>query len=131
MSDTIPVVHEADALDEAYKLGWENFEASPEAIEDPTEAVSHFKESAHYANNTAPTLRCMAGFRDHVGGTYQDPPETVAVVPVGDAEDRPIQAEQMDPRQVLDAIHDAYHAGAYDALEGREYGATDDVTLTN
>jgi hypothetical protein len=131
MSETIPVVHESDALDDAYKMGWEAFEASPEAIEDPFEAISHYEESAHYINNTAPTLRCMAGFSDHKGGTYQDRPESVAVVPVGSEGDRPIEAEKMDPQWVLGAIHDAYHAGAYDALEGHEYGESDDVTLTN
>lgn len=129
MTDTIPVVEEAELLDKTYQLGFEELSGG-DPVERPHEALSHFKEWAHYANTVRPRIRAMCGFSDNFGGTYQDRPDKVAVIPVGSEMDEPKEAELWDPRHVLKAAKESFDKGALDAIEQKEHGSSDNVELT-
>jgi hypothetical protein len=74
-------------LEQAYQLGMEcgpdggpiaGIDADTteeELLQQASEAVSHFTESAHYANHVGPELRRLAGYEDSGMGTYQVQPD--------------------------------------------------------
>jgi hypothetical protein len=131
MTDKIAVVNEADVLDEAYSMGYERFADVADMEHGGDEsgyAVSHFKETAIWANNVAPSLRALSGMADGGHGTYQKRRD-VAVIPVGSEDDVPAEASRIEADYVYDAAVNAFDAGAYDALEGNERGESDDETI--
>jgi hypothetical protein len=119
-ADTIPVVREAWVLDEAYCAGYERFDGGPTDAE-PHEALSHYRETATWANIVAPFLRALSGYGETAGGTYTDNRE-VAVIPEGDGDDHPAEATVVDGKHVYDAVQTAWDRGAADAMEGCDHG---------
>jgi len=121
MTDDIIVVREAEAKGEAYSRGYDRFsgmEADLAADTDP----SRITDSAVWTNHIAPTLRCMAGFRDAGFGTWQvDGP--IALVADGDEGDEPADAEIIQAGDFHGEVVDAWYQGAYaaidDAIDGR------------
>jgi len=115
MSDTIPVIYEAEALNEAEAL------ARSEYADIPLEALQadHFQvrtDSAHWANGIAPELRRISGYGDATYGTYQEERE-IALIPVGHADDQPAEAILMSSRTLGEKVHDAYREEAYRCYE--------------
>jgi hypothetical protein len=129
MTETIPVVEEAELLDKAYQMGFTELSGG-DPVEDPLQALSHWKEYAHYHNTIRPRIRAMCGFSDNFGGTYRDRPDKVAIVPVGSEADQPTEAELWDPHHVLNAAMDSFDKGALDAIEQNERGSSNTVELT-
>ena len=117
----IAVVKIAYVEEEAYRMGYQRFEDAelPEDAEG-LESVSHFKETAKWANTIAPRLRAMAGLQDGGHGTYQIDRE-VAIIKPGCEEDEPAPAELTHSRAVYqEHVAEAFDRGAYDALDGRD-----------
>jgi len=120
MSETIPVIREAEAKDEAEAMGYRKFEdVEPELAEDVDPAG--ISDSAWFANHLLPRLRCMAGFEDNVGGTYNVSRE-VALIPTGCEDDRPSEAERLDSDDVYRELVDCWYEGAYRALDDAREG---------
>jgi len=122
MSETIVVVEEAAALDDARARGRSRFAGlDPDVAADAD--PSRITDSAAWANHIAPTLRCLAGFRDAGYGTWQvDGP--IALVADGDEGDEPADAEIVQAGDFHGEVVDAWYQGAYaaidDAIDGRE-----------
>jgi len=115
MTDTIAVVEEAQALDEAYAMGRRRFEDMD--IKDPESfTLEHFRDSAQYTNHVLPTLRCMAGFGDSGVGTWQVPRE-VALIADGDGKDHPADAEITHCSHIFERLVEKWTQGAYAAVE--------------
>lgn len=111
------------ATEEAYNMGFDRFETlAAEETEDFD--LSHFKETATWANTVAPRLRAMAGFADTGPGTYTLGRTVAAVVP-GCEEDEPADAEITHTDHVFRELVEAFDRGAYDAAEGREKSLED------
>jgi hypothetical protein len=129
---TIAVVPEADAIDEAYSMGYERFEPLPEPDDiEPAEALSQWKEGADWANSVAPRLRALAGYADSGHGTYRVE-RTVAVVRDGDEGDLPRDAVEMYPEYVHETLVEAFDMGAMDAMVDNDLGADRrELYLTN
>jgi hypothetical protein len=121
MTETITVVEEATALDDAYGRGYSRFSGlDPRVAEDAEPA--RITDSAAWANHIAPTLRCMAGFRDGGHGTWQIDGD-IALIVDGDESDHPADAEVIQASMFHQDVIDAWYEGAYaaidDALDGR------------
>lgn len=114
---TVAVVREADALDSAYQMGYDGFDEAPPEVDEPADALIHFKESAEWANNVHPKLRATAGYVDSGTGTYTVP-RKVIVVPDGNEHDSPMNGVQMGIGHVEDALVGAFDKGALDAMSG-------------
>ena len=113
ISDIVPVVEMPDALDNAEHMGFRRFRGMD--IDNPQEIdVSHFHDSSTYANYTLPTLRSMAGYDDSGYGTNQI---NQLVIAVDEPEDSPAEGQVLASHQVLDELIEAWHEGAYKALE--------------
>jgi hypothetical protein len=111
MSDTIPVVRESYARDTAEQRGYNKF-----ADMDETQVVNAdptmITDSAWWANHELPRLRAMAGADDHGHGTYTDH-QDIALIPVGDEDDRPAEAELLRAQQFSRHVFQAYRDQAY------------------
>lgn len=122
MSETITVVEEARALDDAYTRGYERFSGMDSEIAADADP-SRITDSAAWANHIAPTLRCLAGYSDGGYGTWQIDGD-IALIVDGDEGDHPAEAEVMEAstfhREVVDAWYDGAYAAIDDALDGRE-----------
>jgi hypothetical protein len=115
MADTIPVVEEATALDEAYAMGRRRFEGIE--LDDPEDFdLGPFYDSASYCNHVLPSLRCLAGYDDRGHGTWTERRE-IALIPDGNEMDHPADAERMDSSYMLDRLVDEWTRGAYAAVE--------------
>lgn len=111
MTDTIPVVYEAEALHEAEELARKEYQDIPlVALEADQFRVR--TDSAHWANGIAPTLRCLSGFGDSGYGCYQQDRE-IALVPTGCGDDRPAEAELLRAQQFSRDVFQAYRDQAY------------------
>jgi len=115
MTDTIPVIYESAALDDAESL------ARSEYSDIPLEALQadHFQvrtDSAHWANGIAPELRALSGFDDSGFGTYQQDRE-IALVPGGCGDDRPAEAELLRAKQFSREVFETYREEAYRCYE--------------
>lgn len=131
-ASTIGVIPEADVLDEAYRMGYNRFEDAAETADehgDELDSLEHYKEMATYINNVAPRLRALAGYVDSGHGTYQVERDVV-VIPDHAQDDVPRDGQHKSIEWVHGKVVDAFDRGALDALNGREYGETDDVSLT-
>jgi hypothetical protein len=114
MSDTITVVCEVDAHDEAHSMGYRRFAdmTAADIVEAwPLEYASHGSWDTHIL----PTLRCLAGYGDAGYGTYQQRQE-VALIRDGDESDHPADALLVDSMQLIDEITDAWYSGAHQAV---------------
>lgn len=120
MTDDIVVVTEAVALDEAYDMGYREFDPVPEAESDEPVDLSAFTETARYANHVAPRLRAIAGHADSGAGTYTVD-RAVALVPVGNEDDEPADAVLLDASQFYGEVHDEWRRGSHDALKGYDH----------
>lgn len=118
MTDKIAVVKPAYAEEEAYELGYKRFEGL-DADERGDFDLSHFKESAEWANSVAPKLRAKAGFGDSGTGTYRRGRQVAAIMP-GCEEDEPAVAQVLDASFLFNDLVDAFDKGARDAAHGRE-----------
>jgi hypothetical protein len=127
---TVAVVPEGEALEKAYRDGFERFDEAPDdALEGPGEPFGQFTGSAEYVNTVAPRLRALAGYVDSGTGTYRVE-RKVVVVSDGDEDDLPRDAREMRLSHVYEAIQEAYRAGAEDKLHGEEYGESlDDLYI--
>lgn len=115
MTDTIPVVREADARDEAEQRGYDKFEGMEAEIAEDADP-HRITDSAWWANHALPRLRAMAGAKDDYGGTYTDHRD-VAMIPVGCEDDRPAEAEVVNSQQLFRTLVDDWFEGAYRAIE--------------
>jgi len=115
MSDTIPVVRESYARDTAEQRGYNKF-----ADMDETQVVNAdptmITDSAWWANHELPRLRAMAGADDHGHGTYTDH-QDIALIPVGDEDDRPAEAKLTHSKWLFSELVDDWFEGAYRAIE--------------
>jgi hypothetical protein len=118
--ETIPVVVEPEAKEEAYRMGYERFTYEPN---EPTDEhwFGHYTESAEWANSKLPQLRAMAGAKDHGYGTYAEHRD---IVVVEYPDDRPMAGTQTNSKYVFGELVDQFRNGAYDKIEGHEYGKT-------
>jgi len=117
--NTIPVVVEPEAKEEAYRMGYERFEERPEDEEVDGHWFDHYTESAEWANRKLPTLRAMAGAKDTAHGTYTEHRD---IVVVQNPDDRPMQGTEYDSHHLHSELVKHYKNGAHDKVEGREYG---------
>ncbi len=114
MTEKIAVIKPYYLKEEAYKMGHDRFKDVEADIEEFE--LSHFKETATWANNVAPKLRAMAGFDDSGPGTYTVHRRVAAIEP-GCEEDEPAEAELTDPHDIHEELVRAFDMGAYDAVE--------------
>jgi hypothetical protein len=123
MPEEIAVVKPYYAIETAYNQGYDRFNGTDHAEADP-ESITHFKETATWANSVAPHLRAAAGYADAGHGTYQESRQVAAVKP-GCEEDDPAAAELVGCHDVYSTLVDAFDAGAVDAMAGddRDPGA--------
>lgn len=115
MSDTIPVVREAHAKDEARAMGRRRFEDIEVDSRDEFD-LQPFMDSASYSNHVLPTLRCMAGYGDRGTGTYTVVRE-VALIPDGAEDDSPAEATVIESTWLLSELTQAWIDGAYAAVD--------------
>jgi len=115
MSETIVVVEEAAALDDARARGRSRFAGLDPEIAADTDP-SRITDSAAWANHIAPTLRCLAGFRDDGYGTWQVDGE-IALIADGDESDNPADAELMPASAFHRHVVDEWYEGAYAAID--------------
>lgn len=116
MVHNVAVVREARAKEQAYRLGYSEFDGAPSV----DGSLGTFRQTARWANIIAPKLRAAAGYDDAGHGTYQED-RKVAVVAPGDEDDEPADAELVDSRYVYDDLMAAFDAGARAAREGMDY----------
>jgi len=114
MSDTITVVCEVDAKDEAHSMGYRRFAdmTAPEIVE---AWPIPYQEHGSWHRHIEPTLRCLAGYGDSGYGTYQQHQE-VALIRDGDEADHPTDALLIDSMHLLDELTDAWCNGAHQAI---------------
>lgn len=120
MVSKIPVVPENKAVREAYNRGYnrfENYETNSDAEE--MAPISHFQESAEWANTVLPTLRALSGYEDQGNGTYTGRRD-VAVIHEQDFDDLPIDGERMGADELLSSLVSIWQTGAYHATSGEE-----------
>ena len=115
MSETISVVRPAYALEEAYRMGHDEF-SDLRGEETENFEFRYFTDTARWANHILPKLRAMAGYADTAGGTYTDERRIAAIHP-GCEEDTPAEARLIDGHHLFRSLVDAYRTGAYDAVE--------------
>jgi len=118
MTENIKVVTEVTVLHKAYNMGYSNGSGG-DSVENPVESLSHYKATAQYINNTAPSLRAVSGYTDSGHGTYQTE-NKVAVIPNGSEDDSPADAELMGSYYVYEAVQEAYNQGFLDAVDGKD-----------
>jgi hypothetical protein len=125
MNDTIPVVYESEALDNAEALARTEYADIPlEALEADEFRVR--TDSAHWANGIAPELRALSGFEDTGYGTYQQDRD-IALVPVGCGDDSPAEAELLRAKQFSVDVFEAYRDQAYECfLQQRQEAGIDE-----
>jgi hypothetical protein len=114
MSDTITVVCEVDAHDEAYSMGYRRYAdmtAGEIVASWPIEYTTHGSWDSHIE----PTLCCLSGYGDRGHGTYQER-QDVALIRDGDERHMPADAVVLDSAAVLDPIVDAWTSGAHQAV---------------
>jgi len=111
MSDTIPVVYESTALDDAEDLARQEYHDIPLVALEADEFRVR-TDSAHWANGIAPELRALSGFEDSGYGCYQQDRE-IALVPTGCGDDRPAEAELLRAQQFSRDVFQAYRDQAY------------------
>lgn len=122
MSRDIAVVKTAYAAEEAYRLGYKEFrELDGEETEDFD--LGPFYGTARYANFVLPNIRALAGYDDRGHGTFSEERQVAAIKP-GCEEDNPADAELTESRHLMDEMQEAWRIGVYDAVEGKEYGAS-------
>lgn len=114
------IVNLDDVTATAFDLGFDRF-AGMDPVPIDEFDIGFFTESAEYANNTAPTLRQLAGYADHGFGTYTDKRD-VLVVYQDDAEELATDAGFIDADMVwspdlFEKLHDSWLHGVYDAVE--------------
>jgi hypothetical protein len=114
MSDTITVVCECDAKDEAHSMGYRRF-ADMAAADIVAAWPVHYTEHGSWDRHIEPTLRCLAGYDDAGYGTYQQRQE-IALIRDGDESDHPADALLIDSMHLLDEITDAWYNGAHQAV---------------
>jgi hypothetical protein len=114
MSDTITVVCECDAHDEAFSMGYRRY-ADMTAKEIVVSWPIHYTEHGSWDSHIYPTLCCLAGYGDRGHGTYQER-QDVALIRDGDERDMPADAVVLDSAAVLDPIVDAWTSGAHQAV---------------
>lgn len=104
----------------AFELGfWRFYDMDP--VDPETFDVSHFTETAEYANHVAPTLRQLSGFGDVHGGTYQKHRD-VLVIDQDEADELATEAGYIDADMIwspelFDDIHESWLEGVYEAVE--------------
>lgn len=123
MTEQIAVVKIHYKLERAYDRGYLRF-SDDDPVEDAAQALSHFAESAEYANQILPKLRAMAGYEKGPGGTYTIKRRVAAIKP-GCEEDEPADAELVEGRHVFNALTEAWRSGAIDSLSGNERDPSD------
>jgi len=120
MDTDIAVIEEAWAFEEAYTMGFEEFDPIPSAESDEPVDLSHFTDTARYCSGIAPTLRCIAGYADRGHGTFTEDRQ-VAVIPPGFEGDMPTAAATVEASRVFGPVYEQWRVGAYDALDGSGY----------
>ena len=119
-ADEMTIVNVLSVVREAYDMGYNRFEGF-RAIdnEDPID-LSHFKESASWANNVAPELRSMAGNADRGYGTYNERREVIVTNTLESSHRQ--EGETVDSAELVKVVREAWDLGAYDSLDGEEKG---------
>lgn len=114
MSETITVVTEADALDDAYQMGYSRYESMPadEIAANRVQPTEHGIDDKHIL----PSLRAVAGFDDIGVGTYNSSQE-IALIENGDESDNPATAVKMRSEAFLDHVIRSWRKGAFDAMK--------------
>jgi len=115
MTETIPVIREAEALDEAEAMGRAHFADLPGDVADVADPA-HVTDSAWWANHELPRLRAMSGYADRHGGTFTEVRE-VAVIPDGCEDDRPAEADVTTSDRLHEELVSAWFEGAYQAID--------------
>jgi len=115
--NTIYVVDEIEAKEDAYHMGYNRFKGMDTLKEDELLEFHLFTESAQWANNIAPQLRAMAGAKDSGHGTYQQHSEIVTVT---EPRDSPMEGQQCDSFELYSELIDMYRQGAEHAARGRD-----------
>ena len=111
MTEDIIVVREAHALDEAEAMARRRYSDLPDvAVASDDFCVR--TDGAEWANHIAPTLRCLAGYRDSGMGTWGVNGE-IALIPDGCEDDRPSEATVMKASVFVSKVHQAYREAAY------------------
>jgi len=114
MSDTITVVCEVDAKDEAHSMGYRRY-ADMDAAEIVESWPIHYTEHGSWDTHILPTLRCLAGYGDNGYGTYQQRQE-VALIQDGDESDMPADAVVLNSGHLLDDLIVSWQDGAHTAV---------------
>ncbi|UBF22792.1 hypothetical protein M1M38_gp099 [Halorubrum tailed virus 27] len=114
------IINIDDVRTAAFELGFGRFK-DMDPVDPETFDVSHFTETAEYANNVAPILRQLSGFGDVHGGTYQKHRD-VLVINQDEADELAadagfIDADMIWSPELFDDIHDSWLEGVYEAVE--------------
>ena len=117
--NTIPVVVEPEAKEEAYRMGYKRFHERPDGEDRDEYWFSHYAESAEWADNKLPKLRAMAGAKDRGHGTYTEHRD---IVVVQEPDDRPMVGIEWNSSRLFEELVDQFRNGAHDKVEGNEYG---------
>lgn len=118
--EEIPIIRIDEAKESAYNDGYDRFEGVENGHNIDEFDLGHYKESAAWANNVAPSLRAAAGYADSINkGTYMEP-RTVAVLDADDADDEPPIATLAHTDWVFNQLVDAFDAGAYAGARGED-----------
>ena len=114
------IVNVLSVAREAYDMGFDRFKGF-RAIdnEDPID-LSHFKESASWANQVAPELRSMAGNADRGYGTYTERRDVIVTNTLESSHRQ--EGETVDSAELVKVVREAWDLGAYDSLHGEEKG---------
>lgn len=121
-SDTVAVIPEAEAIHDAYMMGFNRFDEMEFDHESddltPHDRLNSAKEMGTFINNVDPKLRALAGHVDSGPGTYTVQREVV-VIPHGNEDDIPMDGKHMSAQHVLSCIQEAFDQGAIDAMQGK------------
>lgn len=115
MTEDIIVVREAHALDEAEAMAQRRYSDLPREVVASEDFVVR-TDGAEWANHIAPTLRCLAGYRDSGMGTWSVNGE-IALIPDGCEQDRPSEALTLKASVFVSDVHKAYRETAYRQYE--------------
>jgi hypothetical protein len=118
MTEEVKVIDRWATLDQAYDMGYNEFDGMLEAESAEDFDFSHFTQYARWANHILPKLRSMSGFSDRGHGTYT---EENNVVLVDEPDDEPADGLLMECHHFHEDVVDEYRRGAYDAALGEGY----------
>jgi hypothetical protein len=112
MTAEIIVIEEAESKDRVEAMARRRYsDIPPVALESGDFRIR--TESAKFINHIAPTIRCIAGYRDNGHGTWGHDGD-IALIADGDEMDTPAEAETLTASQYAQELHRVYRDTAHE-----------------